>query len=115
MVVARVVRRLVGLAHIACRRRKIAGHDVPADPAVGQMVQRGHPPGERIRMLEPGTRGDSEPEILGHQCHRRHQQHRVADRDLRGLADRRLVAGAVDVVGAQDIGDEQAVKTSAFQ
>ena len=115
MVVARVVRGLIGLAHIARGRRQIPGDDVPADAAVGEVIQRGQPARERIGMLETRSRRDAEPEILGHQRHRRHQQNRVVDRDLRGVADRGFVAAAVDVVGAEHVGDEQAVKSPALQ
>lgn len=115
MVVTCIVRRLIGLAHVACGCRKVAGDDVPAHPAVGQVIQRRHPPGERVGMLESGPGGDSEAQVLGDQRHRRHQQHRVAHRDLRGLADGRFVAGSVHVVGAQHVGDEETVKTPAFQ
>ena len=83
VVVAGVVRGLVGLAHVARRGGQIAGDDVPADAAVGEVVQRRHPPGERVRMLEPGPGGDAEAEVLGHQRHGRHQQQRVTDRNLR--------------------------------
>ena len=39
---------VVGLGrqtHAACRAVEIAGHDVPADPAAGQVVQRRHATG----------------------------------------------------------------------
>jgi len=66
-------------------------------------------------VLESGSGGDAEPQVLGHQRHRRHQQQRITYRDLGGLADRGFVTGPKDVVGAQHIGDEQAVKPSALQ
>ena len=115
VVVAVVVRGLVGLAHVARRRGQVAGDDVPADAAVGQVVERRHAARERIGVLEAGAGGDAEAEVLGDQRHRRHQQQRVVDRDLGGLADRGLVAGAVDVVGAEHVGDEQAVEAAALE
>lgn len=115
MVVARIVRGLIGLAHVARRRRQIAGDDVPADAAVGEMVERRHAPRERIWVLEARARRDAEAEMLRHQRHRRHQQHRIADRDLGSLADGGLVARAVHVVCAEHVGDEQTVKAAAFQ
>ncbi|SKU57458.1 Uncharacterised protein [Mycobacteroides abscessus subsp. abscessus] len=53
--------------------------------------------------------------MLGDQRHRRDQQERIGDRNLRCLADGCFVAGAVDVIGAKHIGDEQSVETAALQ
>ena len=100
VVVAVVVRELIVVAHVARGRRQVAGHHVPADPALGQMVQRRQSARERIRMLESGARGDPEAEVLRRVSHCRHQQQRVVDRNLRALPDRGFVCARVDVVGA---------------
>ena len=50
-IVAVVMRGLLVLAGAARRAVEIAGHDVPADPALGQMVERRHPPRERVGRL----------------------------------------------------------------
>lgn len=66
-------------------------------------------------MLESGAGGDAEAEMLGDRGHRRHQQQRIGQRDLRGLAQRGGVVAAVDVVGAEHVGDEDAVEPPALQ
>lgn len=115
VVVAGVVGGLVGLAHVAGGGGQVSRDDVPADAAPGEVVERRDATGERIRVLEAGAGGDTEAEVLGDEGHRGHEQQRVVDGDLRGLADRGLVAGAVDVVGAEHVGDEQAVETTALE
>ena len=50
--VAVVVRGLLVLAGAAGGAVEIAGHHVPADPALGQMVERRHPPRERVGRLD---------------------------------------------------------------
>ena len=62
-----------------------------------------------------GAGGDAEAEVLGHQRHRRDQEDGVVHRHLRAVADGGLVAAAVDVVGAEHVGDEDAVEGAALQ
>ena len=96
---------VVGLGHqphAACRAVEIAGHDVPADPAACQVVQRRHATGEQIRRLVGQV--DAETDMFGDCSHHRHQHHRVVDRDLDGVDDRRRGAAAVDVVDTDDVG-----------
>src|SRR6516162_10459843 len=53
---------VVGLGHqthAACRAVEIAGHDVPADPAAGQVVQHRHATGEQVRRLVGQVGGDA--------------------------------------------------------
>jgi hypothetical protein len=66
-------------------------------------------------MLEPGAGGDAETQVFGDVGHRGDQHQRIVDRHLRSLADGGFVAGTVDVVGAQDVGDEQPVEAAALQ
>lgn len=40
------------------------GHDVPADPSIGDMIERGKFPRKRIRILVRGRRGNTKGEIL---------------------------------------------------
>src|SRR5882724_7614214 len=47
-IVAVVMPGLLGLAGAFGGAVEIAGHDVPADPSLGEMVERRHPPRERI-------------------------------------------------------------------
>ena len=93
-VVAVVMRGLLVLAGAAGRAVEIAGHDVPADAPFGQMVERRHPPRERIGRLVGQIGGDAEAEMLGHRRHRRDQQQGIVGRRLRGVAQRRVGAAA---------------------
>ena len=63
-VVAVVMRGLLVLAGAARGAVEIAGHDVPADPALGQVVERRHPARERIGRLVGEIAGDAEAEML---------------------------------------------------
>ena len=51
-IVAVVMRGLLVLAGAAGGAVEIAGHHVPADPALGEMVERRHPPRERVGRLD---------------------------------------------------------------
>ena len=50
-VVAGVMGDLLARARALGAAVEIAGHDVPADPAIGHVVERGHPARERQRWL----------------------------------------------------------------
>ena len=115
VVVAGIVFELIDLTHVAGCSGQIAGDDIPSDPATRQVVERRQPPGERIRMLESGARGDTKPEVFGGVGHRRDEQQRIGHRDLGALPDRRFVGAGVHVVGAQHVGDEQPVETATFE
>ena len=109
---------MVGLGrqtHAARRAVEIAGHDVPADPASGQVVERRHAAGEQIGRFVGQIGGDAETDVFGDGCHDRYDHHRVVDRDLHGVDDRRGRAAAVDVVDADDIGQEDSVELAAFR
>ena len=109
---------VVGLGrqpHAARRAVEIAGHDVPADPAAGQVVERRHAAGEQIGRLVGQVGGDAEADMFGDRRHDRHHHHRVVDRDLHGVDDRRRRAAAVDVVDADDVGQEDSVELAAFR
>lgn len=94
---------------------QVTRDDVPAHPALGQMVQRRHPPGERVRMLERRCRRDSEAQMIGDRSHGGHYQQRVVDRYLRAGAQRGLRPTAEHVVDTQHIGDEQPVEQALLQ
>ncbi len=113
--VAVVMRGLLVLAGAARGAVEIAGHHVPADPALGQVIERRHPPRERIGRLERQIAGDAEAEILRHRRHRRDQHQRLVGRRLRGIAQRGIGAAAVHVIDAEHVGEEQAVEPPALQ
>ena len=114
-IVAVVMRGLLVLAGAAGRAVEIAGHHVPADPPFGQMVERRHPPRERIGRLVRQVGGHPKTEIFGDSGHRRNQQQRIICRRLRGVAQRRIRTAAEHVVDAEHIGEKQAIEPPALQ
>lgn len=114
-VVAFVVLDLAGQAHRARRAVEVARHDVPADPAAAQVVERREAPGQQVGRLVGQVHGDAEAEVPGGGGHRRDQHHRVVDGQLDRLAQRQVERLAIDVVDADDIGDEQPVEQAAFE
>ena len=113
--VAVVMRGLLVLAGAARGAVEIAGDDVPADPAFGEMVERRHSPRKRIGRLEGEIAGDAEAEILRDRRHRRDQQQRLVRRRLRGVAQRGVRAVAEHVVDAEHVGKKQPVEPAALQ
>ncbi len=79
------------------------------------MVEGREPPGERVGRLVGEVGGDAETQVLGDPGHGRDQHQRVVHRQLDGFAGGHLDAALVDVVDAEDIGDEQAVEQAALQ
>ena len=94
---------------------EIAGDDVPADPALGQVVERRHAPGEGERRFVGQRDGDAEAEVLRGVRHGRDEEERIVDRHLGGVAQRRVGTAAEDVVDADDVGQEDPVEQPALQ
>src|SRR6185436_4997700 len=113
--VAVVMRGLLVLAGAAGSAVEIAGHHVPADPAFGQMIERRHPSGKRVRRLEGEIAGDAKTEILRYRRHRRDQHQRLVRRRLCGVAQRGVRAIAEHVVDAEHIGEKQPVEPATLQ
>ena len=113
--VAVVMRGLLVLAGAFGRAVEITGDDVPADPSLGEMIERRHPPGERIGRLIRQIGGHAEAEMFGDRSHRRDQQQRFVRRRLGGVAQRRIRTAAEHVVDSQHIGEKQAVEPPALQ
>ena len=109
------MRGLFFLAGAVRRAVEIAGHRVPADPAVGEMIERRHPPRERIRRLIGQVRGYAEAEVFGDGGHRRDKQQRIVGRRLRRVSQRPVRTAAEHVIHAEYIGEKQTVKSSALQ
>ncbi len=114
-IVAVVMRGLFLLAGAARRAVEIAGHHVPADPPLGEMIERRHPPRERIGRLVGQVGSHPEAEVFGDSGHRRDQQQRIVGRGLRRVAQRRIRTAAVHVVDAEHVGEEKAVEPPALQ
>ncbi len=114
-VVAVVMRHLPGEPHRPGRAVQVAGHDVPADPPIRELVQRGHAAGEGEGLLVGQVDGDAEAEMLRDGGHGGHQQQRVQQRHLHRVAQRRVRRAAMHVVDAQHVGQEQPVEQPALQ
>lgn len=113
--VAVVVPGLLVLAGAARGTVEVAGDDVPADAALGEVIERRHPPRERVGRLEGQIAGDAEAEILRHRCHCGEQQQRLVRRRLCRIAQRSVRAVAIDVVDPEHVGQKQPVETATLQ
>ena len=102
-------------AEVAGRVGQVRGDDVPADPSLGQMVQRRHPAGERERRLVRRGEGDAEAQVPGDRGHGRHDEQRIVRRYLQPFADRGVGAAAECVVGAEHVREEDRVEPAALQ
>jgi hypothetical protein len=110
--VALVVLRQTGQTEAARGAVEIRGHDVPRDPATGQVVERADEAREDVGVVLQHRTGETEAEVFGHRGHRRDQEHRIVDRDLRRRSHRRVAAAAVDVVAADHVGQEHGVEAT---
>ena len=115
LVVATVMLGLLGQAHGARRAVQIAGDDVPADSPIAQVIQGRETAGEEIRRFIREVGRKAETEVAGNGGHGGHQQQRVVDRQLDGFLQRYVQRLAVDIVGADDVGDEQSVEQAPLQ
>ena len=104
-----------GLAHPLGGAVQVAGDDVPADPPLGEVIQRRHAPGERIRVFIGQRAGNAEAQMLRGIGHCRHHHQRVVDRHLNGLFQRHVRPAAIDIVDAEHVGHEQRIELAAFQ
>lgn len=99
------------------RALQVRRDDVPAHPALGQVVHRGEAPGERVGRVVRRAGRDAEDEVLGHGGHGRHRVQGVVHGELGpGREDRADVRRAlVYVVWAQDVGDEHGVEAGTVE
>ena len=102
-------------AHRPCAAVQVAGDDIPAGAAAGQVIKRGHAAGEQIRRFVAQVGGHAKAQVLRHGGHRRHQQQRIVDRQLDRFLQRQVDRLLVHVVDTDDVGDKQAVKQPALQ
>ena len=110
-----VVRELRTAAKSPGRAIEVAGDDVPGNPAVSQMIQSGKPAREAEGRLIGDRAGDAEAKVLRHHRHGGHQQERIVDGELDGVAERGIGVAAIHVINAKDIGDKERVEHAAFQ
>ena len=113
--VARVVAFLFRQPDFLCGAVEIARHDVPADPPLGQVIERAHAPGEWVGMFIGQRAGDTEPQILRHHGHGGDQQQRIVHRHLHRAFHRATRGAAEHVVDAEHVGQEHRVDQPALQ
>ena len=95
------------------RRRRLRGagrHDVPAHPAVGDLVDGREPARERVRLLDERGRSDHEADVLRLRYERRGDDRGVKARKLETLDRADLRPLAVDVGPAPGVREEQEVQ-----
>ena len=114
-VVAVVMPGLLFLARAARGAVEIAGHDVPSDPPLGEVIERRHAPRKSVGRLVGQVRRDAEAQILRDRGHCRNQQQRIVGRRLGGVAQRGVRTAAEHVIDAEHIGEKQAVEPAALQ
>jgi hypothetical protein len=110
-----VVRNLIVAAEIARRAVKRRGDDVPADAAIGQMVERRHLAREQIWQLVERSDGDAEAEMPRRRRHGRDRQQRIVGRRLQPFAQGLVGIAAIDVENAERVGNEQTVELPALE
>src|ERR1700683_987149 len=66
-------------------------------------------------MLVGQRAGDSKAKMLSHRCHGRNHQHWLIQWDLGSLPNRVLRTSLVNIVDAEYVCDEKAVKFTPFQ
>ena len=113
-IVAGIMVRLPFQSHAARGAVEIAGNDIPADPPLGQVIQRRHAPRQEKGRLIGRVDGDAEAKMFGDMRHGRNRDQRIVDRNLRCGLDRRGRACLVNIVDPDNIGQEQPVQLAAF-
>ncbi len=74
---------------------QIGGHDIPADPAFGQMIGGRKTARKGIGVFEGRRSSQTKTQMFRDQRHRRDQRKGVVNRYLRGLMDNRLIVAVV--------------------
>jgi hypothetical protein len=94
---------------------QIAGHYIPANPAIGEMIERRHSACEGVWRLERERASHAKAQVFGRARHRRNQQYRVVERNLSRFGKSRIHIAAVDIIDAEYVGDEKRIKLAAFE
>ena len=113
--VALVVRKLIVAAEIARGAVKRRSDDVPADPAIGQMVQGRHLAREQIRQLVERGDCDTEAKMLRRRRHGGDGKQRIVGRRLQSFAQGLVGTAAIDVENTKGVGDEKAIELPALE
>ena len=111
-VVASIMLGQAGLAIVSAGAFEIGRHDIPGDPAFGEMVQGGDEASKRERVVLDDGACETKSDMLGGIGHGRDEQHGVVDRYLGGFGQRGLPGAAKDIVHAEHVGQEDGVELS---
>ncbi len=110
-----VVRNLALEAEIARGVRQVGRDNVPGDTTFRQVVERAHPARERKRGLISRRKRRAEAKIPCDRGHGGDDQERIVVRNLHGLTQGSLGAVAETVVGADHVGEKNAVERAVFK
>ena len=108
--IAVVVRRQAVQPEVVRLGRRGRRHDIPANPPLGQMIERRQGPGQQKRRVECRGHGDSKAEFSDHRREIGHQCDRVVAGELDRIAHL-LGLGAA----GQAVGEKQHVELAALQ
>ncbi len=110
-----VMHHLGVMPEIACGVGQVRRDDVPANPALGQMIEGTHASGEGKRRLVGGGKGRTKAQVARDRRHGRNHQQRIIAGNLHGFAQRGFRAVAKTIIGSDHIGEEHAVKGAVLQ
>ena len=113
--IAFVVVYLPGEANILGAAVEIRGDNVPGRAALGQMIEGREAAREGVGVFERHGRRQSKAQIASHGRHGRYDLERVVDRNLSGVPDSGVDVAMEDVIGPEDVGDEDGVEFPAFE
>ena len=98
----------------AVLRARIAGHDVPPDPAAGQVVEAGERPHGEERVLARDRDRRRDAEMPGGRPHHADERDRIVRRPADPVPDGDIGRVLVEVVNGGHVGEEQAVEAPAL-
>ncbi|MNN32665.1 hypothetical protein D3C81_1463910 [compost metagenome] len=113
--IAIVVIDLLLQSHRTCGAVQVTGHNIPADAAIAQMIERGQAAGEQVRLFVSQVAGHAKAQMPGGLRHQRHHVQRIIDRQLHRFTRGRFYTVTQDVIHANDIRQEHTIEQTAFQ
>ena len=82
---------------------------------MAEMVETAEHAGDLIRVIEGRGVSEAEADMLGDARHHRQQHGRVEQADLPAATHHGVEAAVIEVVEAEDVGEEQAVEPAGFE
>ena len=114
-VIAFIVCNLPGEAHRARRAVQVPGHDVPANPPVAQMIERGETSCEQVGRFVREVHRNAEAKVARDRGHGRDQHHGIVDGKLDRLLQGQIGRLLIDIVDADYVRNEEAIEQSFFE